>query len=97
MAEQRQRDGLHPRASDDQKRVAEAYIAQLNAAKVYKRPIATTVASSPFYAAEAYHQDYLVRNPRQPYIAIYDLPKLEALKKLFPAAYRPNPVLVRKA
>jgi peptide-methionine (S)-S-oxide reductase len=82
--------------SPEQKRVAEAYITQLNGAKVFKRPIATTLASSPFYRAEAYHQDYLTLNPRQPYIAIHDMPKLEALKKLFPQRYRPDPVLVGK-
>ncbi|MFO1014796.1 MAG: peptide-methionine (S)-S-oxide reductase MsrA [Caulobacteraceae bacterium] len=79
-----------------QKRVAEAYIAQLNAAHVFAAPIATQVTANPgFYAAEAYHQNYLTLHPTQPYIATYDLPKVEALKRMFPAFYRAQPVLVR--
>lgn len=79
----------------DQKKVAEAYIAQLNRAKAFRRPIVTKVTASPtFYPAEPYHQNYLVNNPRQPYIAIYDMPKLTALKKHFPSRYREKPVLV---
>jgi peptide-methionine (S)-S-oxide reductase len=75
-------------ASEDQKRVAEAYIAQLNQAKVFRKPIVTqVVASKGFYAAEAYHQDYLRRNPYQPYIVVNDLPKLGQLKKQFPDLY----------
>jgi len=81
----------------DQKRVAEAYIAQLNAAKAFRGKIVTTVAQAPFYRAEDYHQDYLTNNPKQPYIVIHDLPKIEALRKLFPDRYRASPVLVRKA
>ncbi len=77
----------------EQKRVAEAYIAELNATKAYDRPIVTRVDSERgFYPAEAYHQDYLVRHPDQPYIAAYDMPKVEALKTLFPADYRASPV-----
>jgi peptide-methionine (S)-S-oxide reductase len=75
-------------ASEDQKRIAEAYIAQLNQAKVFRKPIVTqVVASKGFYAAEAYHQDYLRRNPYQPYIVVNDLPKLGQLKKQFPDLY----------
>jgi peptide-methionine (S)-S-oxide reductase len=75
-------------ANEDQKRVAEAYIAQLNQAKVFRKPIVTqVVASKGFYAAEAYHQDYLRRNPYQPYIVVNDLPKLGQLKKQFPDLY----------
>lgn len=82
--------------SADQERVAKAYIAQLNQAKAFSRPIVTTVGANPgFYAAEEEHQDYLTLNPRQPYIVTYDLPKIEALRRLFPAAYRAQPVLVR--
>ncbi|MDR3466788.1 MAG: peptide-methionine (S)-S-oxide reductase MsrA [Xanthobacteraceae bacterium] len=81
-----------------QKEVAERYIAQLNAAKVYKRPIVTTIETGkPFYAAEDYHQDYLTLHPSQPYIVYNDLPKIEALKKLFPDTYRDKPALVRDA
>ena len=79
-----------------QARVASDYIAQLNQAGVFKGKIATTIEPGrPFYAAEAYHQDYLVRNPRQPYIVINDQPKIEDLKKFFPAVYRAEPVLVQ--
>jgi peptide-methionine (S)-S-oxide reductase len=77
-------------AHEEQKRIAEAYIAQLNAAKVYSRPIVTKVeALQAFYPAEDYHQDYLKHNPDNPYIVFNDLPKLENLKKDFPALYRP--------
>jgi len=81
--------------SDEQKRIADAYIAQLDAAKVYGAPIVTKVGSlKGFYAAEAYHQDYLTLHPTQPYIAYNDLPKIEALKKLFPTEYLDKPTLV---
>jgi peptide-methionine (S)-S-oxide reductase len=69
----------------DQKRVAEAYIQQLDAAKVFKRKIVTKVVPfEAFYPAEAYHQNFLARNPTYPYIVYNDLPKLEALKKQLP-------------
>jgi peptide-methionine (S)-S-oxide reductase len=69
----------------DQERVAKAYIAQLEAAHVFSHPIATRVdPAGPFYPAEAYHQDYLDLHPDQPYIAINDLPKVQALQTLFP-------------
>jgi len=81
--------------SPEQARVARDYIAQLNAAKAFRAPIVTTIeAGKPFHAAEAYHQDYLTRHPEQPYIAIHDLPKIEELKRLFPARYRAEPALV---
>ncbi|UYO43753.1 peptide-methionine (S)-S-oxide reductase MsrA [Rhodopseudomonas palustris] len=81
--------------SDEQKRIADAYIAQLDAAKVYGAPIVTKVGPlKGFYAAEAYHQDYLTLHPTQPYIAYNDLPKIEALKKLFPTEYLDKPTLV---
>jgi peptide-methionine (S)-S-oxide reductase len=84
--------------NDAQKKVAETYIAQLNAAKVFNKPIATTIESGkPFYAAEAYHQDYLTLHPYQPYIVYNDAPKIEALKKVFADNYRDKPVLVRDA
>jgi peptide-methionine (S)-S-oxide reductase len=75
-------------ANDEQKRVAEAYIAQLQAARTFPRPIVTQVTPlKAFYEAEAYHQDYLARNPHQPYIVINDLPKIANLQRQFPALY----------
>jgi peptide-methionine (S)-S-oxide reductase len=75
-------------ANDEQKRVAEAYIAQLDQAKVFRKAIVTqVVASTGFYPAEAYHQDFLRRNPYNPYIVVNDLPKLGQLKKQFPELY----------
>jgi peptide-methionine (S)-S-oxide reductase len=82
--------------SDEQKRVAEAYIAQLNAAKVFSGPIVTKVGPlDGFFQAEAYHQDYLTLHPNQPYIAYNDLPKIENLKKIFAENYIDKPTLVR--
>ena len=81
--------------SDEQKKVADAYIAQLNDAHVYKKPIVTKVgALEAFYPAEAYHQDYLTLHPNQPYIAYNDIPKVENLKKLFADNYIERPTLV---
>jgi peptide-methionine (S)-S-oxide reductase len=81
--------------SDEQKKVAEAYIAQLNAAKVYGKPIVTKVGPlEGFFAAEAYHQDYLTLHPNQPYIAYNDIPKVENLKKIFAENYIEKPTLV---
>jgi len=83
--------------SDEQNKVADAYIAQLNAAKVYRKPIVTKVGPlEGFYQAEAYHQDYLTLNPTQPYIAYNDIPKVENLKKLFAANYVEQPTLVTR-
>jgi peptide-methionine (S)-S-oxide reductase len=79
---------------DMQKRIAEAYIKQLDAAHVFARPIATRVDPlKAFYPAEGYHQDYLFHNPDQPYIAMYDLPKVNNFKRVFPELYSPKPVL----
>ena len=81
-------------ASDAQKTVAQRYIAQLNAEHAFKQPIATRVDPlSGFYPAEGYHQDYLVHHPDSPYIATYDLPKVAALKRVFPLSYVSAPVL----
>ncbi len=81
-----------------QERVAEAYIAQLGAAHVYTAPIVTRVDRlNGFYPAEAYHQDFLERNPDFPYIRVIDMPKIDNLKRLFPDLYRATPVLVRPA
>lgn len=75
--------------NDDQKRTALAYIDQLNQAKVFSGPIVTQVVPyKAFYAAESYHQDYLARNPGNPYIVFNDLPKLRNLKKEFPDIYK---------
>jgi peptide-methionine (S)-S-oxide reductase len=76
--------------SEEQKSIAQAYIAQLDAAKVYSRPLVTKVEPfQAFHPAEDYHQDYLKNNPNNPYIVYNDLPKLENLKRVFPALYRP--------
>jgi peptide-methionine (S)-S-oxide reductase len=84
--------------SEEQKKVADAYIAQLNAAKVYRKPIVTKVGPlEGFYPAEAYHQDYLTLHPSQPYIAYNDLPKIENLKKNFAENYVEKPTLVFSA
>lgn len=74
---------------DEQKRVVDAYVAQLQAAKVFKSPIVTQVTPLvAFFPAEGYHQNYLKLHPNQPYIVINDLPKVEALKTIFPQIYR---------
>ncbi len=73
----------------EQKRIVDAYIAQLDGTKVYKAPIVTQVTPLvAFYPAEDYHQNYLKLHPMQPYIVINDLPKVEALKTMFPAIYK---------
>ena len=81
-------------ADAEQRAIAESYIAQLDAAKVFPQKIVTTLEQAPFYPAEAYHQDFLVRNPTYPYIAIHDLPKVRDLAALFPEVHRAEPVLV---
>jgi peptide-methionine (S)-S-oxide reductase len=82
---------------EDQKRVAQGYISQLDQSHVFSRPIVTRVDRlAGFFPAEAYHQDYLVHNPTQPYIAMYDLPKIENLRRTFPELYSGSPVLARK-
>lgn len=71
-----------------QKKVAEAYIAQLGAARRFHAPIVTRVSSlAQFHPAEAYHQDYLRLHPNQPYIVINDAPKLVHLRQMFPELY----------
>jgi peptide-methionine (S)-S-oxide reductase len=78
-----------------QAEVAKAYLAQLDQAHVFAKAIVTTVEPGrAFYPAEAYHQDFLARNPTYPYIVINDLPKIEELKQVFPDRYRADPVLV---
>jgi peptide-methionine (S)-S-oxide reductase len=82
-------------ADDMQKHIAEAYIAQLDQSHAFPRPIVTRVDPlKGFYAAEDYHQDYLVHNPNAPYIAINDMPKVENFRRTFPDLYSGRPVLV---
>ncbi len=91
------RSAIFP-ANDMQKRVAQSYIAQLDKAHVFPAPIVTrTDALKGFYPAESYHQNYLTLHPDAPYIAINDLPKVENLKRLYPAFYRDQPVLLKVA
>jgi peptide-methionine (S)-S-oxide reductase len=76
-------------ADEGQQRITRAYIDQLNQAKIFRRPIATQlVPLEQFYQAEAYHQDYAAKHPYEPYIAINDLPKVDALRKQLPDLYR---------
>jgi peptide-methionine (S)-S-oxide reductase len=75
--------------SPEQQRIAEAYIAQVTAQKLYSRPIVTKVEPfKSFFRAENYHQDYLRKNPQNPYIVINDLPKLQRFKSALPELYR---------
>jgi peptide-methionine (S)-S-oxide reductase len=81
---------------DEQKRIAEAYIAQLEKAHAFARPIVTRVDPlKGFYPAEDYHQDYLYHNPNVPYIAMFDIPKVQNFKRTFPELYSGRPVLAR--
>ncbi len=81
--------------SAEQKKIAEAYIDQLGKTDAYPGKIVTTLEmDKPFYPAEDYHQNFLELNPRYPYIVYNDLPKVEALKKMYPDLYRDKPVLV---
>src|SRR5258708_5182484 len=81
-------------ADENQKRIAEAYIAQLDRSHAFAHPIVTRVDPlKEFYPAEEYHQDYLIHNPTQPYIAMYDLPKIQNFKRTFPELYSGQPVL----
>ena len=81
--------------NDEQADTARAYIAQLDATELFDGPIVTTIEPlEAFYPAEQYHQDFLTLNPTWPYIVFHDLPKIAALKALFPDAYRDEPVLV---
>ncbi len=76
-------------SNDEQRKIAEAYIAQLNDAKVFKHKIVTQVVPlKAFYPAEGYHQNYAAKHPDNPYIAHYDLPKVSALQQMFPQLYR---------
>ena len=78
-------------ADEDQRQVAQAYIQQLDAAKIFKRSIATTVVPlQGFYPAEAYHQNFVAHNPTYPYVVFNDLPKIEHLEKAFPDLLKPR-------
>jgi len=91
------RSAIFP-TNPEQMRIAEAYIVQLKQAHVFDGAIVTkTEPGRDFYPAEDYHQDFLTRNPNYSYIVVNDLPKIEALERLFPDLYRPTPVLVAAA
>lgn len=81
------RSAIYP-TTPGQKRAAQAYIAQLNDARAWPRPIATKIEGGRFYPAEATHQDFMRRNPTHPYIRAHDAPKVAALKAGFPKLYR---------
>ena len=88
------RSAIFP-ADAEQARIAKAYVAQLNQARVFPAAIVTkTETDRAFFPAEAYHQDFMERNPAYPYIVFNDAPKLADLKRIFPDAYRADPVLV---
>ena len=77
----------------EQEKTARGYMAQLEAAHIFSGPVVTKIEKlKGFYPAEGYHQDYLIHHPTQPYIVYNDLPKLEALKRVWPEFYRPDPV-----
>ena len=91
------RSAIFP-ASAEQADVAKAYIAQLDQAHAFKKPIVTRIEPDrAFYPAETYHQDYLTLHPSEPYIAINDLPKIGDLKRFLPDLYRATPQLVAGA
>jgi peptide-methionine (S)-S-oxide reductase len=76
-------------STDEQKRIAQAYIDQLNKAKAFPRPLATQLSAlDSFHAAEGYHQNYLANHPNEPYIVYHDMPKLANLRKEFPELYK---------
>lgn len=81
------RTAIFPQSAS-QARVARAYIAQLARARVFKRPIATRIESGPYTQAEAYHQDFMRKNPAHPYILVHDRPKVAALRRMFPNHWR---------
>ena len=88
------RSALFP-TSDAQRKVAAAYIDQLRQAHLWNKPIVTRIErAQPFYPAETYHQDYLTLHPESGYIRYNDLPKVAALKQLYPRLWREKPVLV---
>jgi len=85
-------------ADETQKKIAVAYIAQLEKAKLFRSPIVTRVDPlKAFYPAEDYHQDFLVNNPSYPYIVINDIPKVTNLKKVLPGLYQDQAITVKEA
>ena len=85
-------------ANAEQARISQAYIAQLNAAHVFSSPLVTKVETlKGFYPAEAYHQDFLIAHPDHPYIVFNDLPKIAALKRVFPSLFVETPVKLQSA
>ena len=88
------RSALFP-IDDEQARIARAYLTQIEQAEVFDfTPVTKIEMNKAFFPAEDYHQDYLVKNPRQPYIMFHDMPKLADLKRVFPEVWREKPVLV---
>jgi peptide-methionine (S)-S-oxide reductase len=82
-------------SDESQKKIAMAYISQLDKSGVFKRPIVTRVDPlKGFYPAEKYHQDFLIKNPNWPYIVVNDIPKIQSMKKVFPVYYQGQPVTV---
>lgn len=82
------RSALIP-VNQEQRKVAAAYLAQMQRSGIWKKPIVTKLESyKRFYPAEAYHQDFMLKNPRNAYIRTWDAPKVEGLKRLYPAFYR---------
>jgi peptide-methionine (S)-S-oxide reductase len=91
------RSAIFP-ADTEQARIAQAYIAQLDQAHAFHAKIVTKIEPDrAFFPAEAYHQDFLTLHPTYPYIVFNDLPKIDALKRMFPDLYRADPVLVATA
>jgi peptide-methionine (S)-S-oxide reductase len=91
------RSAIFP-ADADQARIAQAYIAQLDQAHAFHAKIVTKIEPDhAFFPAEDYHQDFLTLHPTYPYIVFNDLPKIDALKRMFPDLYRADPVLVAAA
>lgn len=82
------RSAIFPQ-SDEQRHVAVSYITKLDKARTFGKPVVTTLERGTFYPAEPYHQDFMRKNPRNPYILRWDKPKLAKLKAAFPALYRP--------
>ncbi|WP_417924793.1 peptide-methionine (S)-S-oxide reductase MsrA [Collimonas fungivorans] len=85
-------------ANDMQRNLAQAYVGQIDKSKVFGKTLATRIEPfNGFYPAESYHQNFLTRNPGYPYIVVNDLPKIDDLKRLFPAMYRAQPALTKVA
>jgi len=91
------RSAIFP-VNDEQAKIANAYIGQLDQAKLFDAAIVTKIEpGQAFYPAEDYHQDFLTLNPTYPYIVYNDLPKIANLKRIFPDLYREDPALVSEA